>query len=66
MGHCQSDEHNGATIGRGDGRQKTCDNDEPIAHPAGIDSQILSILLTKEQGVEGFHQEQSPQESQNT
>ena len=65
VGHGKADEHDGTAIGGGDGGEQTGDDEQPVAHAAGVDTEVLGILLAQEQGIEGLDEEQGADEPQN-
>ena len=63
MGYRQSNEGNRSAEGGGDGRQDACHNKQPVARANDVHPQILGILITQHQGIEGFDEQHRAHQS---
>ena len=63
MRSCQSDEADGSAEGRGDGREKSRGEQKHVAHACCPHTEVLSIAVAKEQGIQGFHHQQGKYQS---
>ena len=56
MRHSKTDKCNRSTESGSYGSQQTGNNQEPVAHTTGINSQVFGITLSQQQGIQRFYQ----------
>ena len=64
MWHGKSDEGYGTAIGCRRSCKDACGDEQPTAYAVGVDAEVGGVAFAKQQGVEGFDEQDAEQQSQ--
>ena len=63
MRGCQSEKGDGSAVGRNDGCEDTCGKEQEMACTLDVNAQVGGIGFAQQNGIQGLHQQEGDEES---